>query len=72
VVISDESIRRAIGDYYRRTVTSYLNSSGAAASLFADDPGRSAVQHRVAESVAYLGEHMGEVPGYRPTSDKAS
>jgi nitroreductase len=62
VVISDESIRRLIGDYYRRAVTSYLNSSGAAASLFADDPERSAVQHRVGKSVAYLGEHMGEVP----------
>ena len=62
MVISDESIRRVIGDYYRRAVTSYLSSSGAAASLFADDPERSAVQHRVGESVAYLGEHMGEVP----------
>jgi nitroreductase len=49
VVINDESIRRMIGDYYRRAVTSYLNSSGAAASLFADDPERSAIQHRVGE-----------------------
>jgi nitroreductase len=62
VVINDENIRRVIGDYYRRAVTSYLNSSYSAASLFADDPGRSAVQHRVGDSVAYLGEHMGEVP----------
>jgi nitroreductase len=53
VVINDESIRQVIGDYYRRA---------AAASLFLDDPERSAVQHRVGESVAYLGEHMGEVP----------
>jgi nitroreductase len=62
VVINDESIRRVIGNYYRRAVTSYLNSPASAASLFADDPERSAVQHRVGESVAYLGEHMGEVP----------
>jgi nitroreductase len=62
VVIDDESTRRVIGDYYRRAVASYLNSSGSAASLFADDPEHSAVQHRVGESVAYLGEHMGEVP----------
>jgi nitroreductase len=62
VVIDDESIRRPIGDYYRRAVSSYLNSSASAASLFADDPERSAIQHRVGESVAYLGEHMGEVP----------
>ena len=62
VVINDESIRRVIGDYYRRAVASYLNSSASAAALFADNPERSAVQHRVGESVAYLGEHMGEVP----------
>jgi nitroreductase len=62
VVINDESIRRVIGDYYRRAVTSYLNSSASAASLFADDPERSAVQRQVGESVAHLGEHMGEVP----------
>jgi nitroreductase len=62
VVINDESIRRVIGDYYRRAVTSYLSSPASAASLFPDDPERSAVQHRVGESVAYLGEHMGEVP----------
>ena len=54
--------RRVIGDYYRQSVMSYLNSSGAAASLFADDPERSAVQRRVGDSVAYLGEHMGEAP----------
>jgi nitroreductase len=62
VVITEESIRRVIGDYYRRTVVSYLNSSGSAESVFADDPERSAVQRRVGESVVYLGEHMGEVP----------
>jgi nitroreductase len=62
MVITDESVRRVIGDYYRKAVASYLNSSGAAASLFADDPERSAVQRRVGESVVYLGEHMGEVP----------
>ena len=62
MVITDENIRQVIGDYYRQAVSSYLNSSGSAAALFADDPERSAVQRRVAESVAYLGEHMGEVP----------
>jgi nitroreductase len=31
VVIDDESIRRPIGDYYRRAVSSYLNSSASAA-----------------------------------------
>jgi nitroreductase len=62
MVITDEPSRRVIGDYYRQSVASYLNSSGSAGGLFADDPERNAVQRRVGESVAYLSEHMGEVP----------
>jgi nitroreductase len=62
MVITDENRRRVIGDYYRQSVRSYLNSSGSATALFADDPERSAVQRRVGDSVAYLGEHMGEAP----------
>ena len=62
MVITDEKSRRAIGDYYGRSVASYLKSPGAAAVLFEDDPQRNAVQRRVGESVAYLGEHMGEAP----------
>jgi nitroreductase len=62
MVITDEKSRRVIGDYYRQSVASYLNSSGSAAALFEDDPARNAVQRRVGESVVYLGEHMGEVP----------
>jgi nitroreductase len=62
VVITDEGSRRMIGAYYRQSVASYLKSPGSAAALFADDPERSAVQRRVADSAAYLGEHMGEVP----------
>jgi nitroreductase len=62
IVVTDAQGRAAIGDVYRRAVESYLASPGAAARLFADDPERSAVQRRVGDSVAYLGEHMGEVP----------
>jgi nitroreductase len=62
MVITDESSRRLIGNYYRQAVASYLKSSGSAATLFADDQERNAVQRRVGDSVAYLGEHMGEVP----------
>ena len=62
LVITDENSRRVIGDFYRQAVASYLKSSGSAAALFADDQERSAVQRRVADSVAYLGDHMGEVP----------
>ena len=62
MVITDENSRRVIGNYYRQAVASYLKSSGSAATLFADDQERNAVQRRVGDSVAYLGEHMGEVP----------
>jgi nitroreductase len=62
MVITDENSRRVVGDFYRRSVASYLNSSASAAALFADDPERSAVQRRVGDSVVYLSEHMGEVP----------
>ena len=62
VVVTEAETRRAIGDYYSRAVSAYLESSRSAAALFADDPDRSAVQRRVGESVGYLGEHMGEVP----------
>ena len=62
VVVTDAGLRREIGGYYRRAVESYLASGGAAGKLFADDPARSPVQRRVGDSVAYLGEHMGEAP----------
>ena len=62
VVVTDRRLRAGIGELYRRAVARYLESSGAAGKLFADDPDRAPVQRRVADSVAYLGEHMGEVP----------
>jgi nitroreductase len=62
VVVVDAEQRQAIGEYYRRSVESYLSSSGAAGKLYADDAQRAPVQRRVGDSVAYLGEHMGEVP----------
>jgi nitroreductase len=62
VVVTDEGQRAAIGDLYRRAVESYLDSPGSAARLFPEDPERAAVQSRVGDSVAYLGERMGKVP----------
>jgi nitroreductase len=62
VVIDEEKQRRVIGDFYGRAVASYLASPGSATALFADDPKRNAVQRRIGDSVAYLGEHMGDVP----------
>ena len=62
LVITDASKRAAVGEYYRRAVESYLAGPGAAGKLHADDPERGAVQRRVGDSVAYLGERMGQVP----------
>lgn len=62
IVVRDAAQRAALGDVYRRAVRSYLASAGAAGRLYADDPERAPVQQRVGDSVAYLGEHLGEVP----------
>jgi nitroreductase len=62
LVITDAEKRAAIGEYYRRSVESYLESPGAAGRLHADDPDRAPVQQRVGSSVAYLGDKMGQVP----------
>jgi nitroreductase len=62
VVVTDPAQRAAIGSYYRRAVAAYLESTVAASKLYADDPDRAPVQRRVGDSVAYLGEHLGEAP----------
>lgn len=62
LVITDAELRAAIGDFYRRAVHKYLGSAGSAARLHSDDPERGRVQQRVGDSVAHLGEVMGEVP----------
>lgn len=62
LVITDTDLRAAIGGFYRRAVHSYLDSAGSAARLHADDARRGRVQRRVGDSVAYLGEVLGEVP----------
>lgn len=62
VVVRDAAQRAAIGDVYRRAVHDYLASPGAAGRLFAEDAERAPVQQRVGDSVAHLGEHLGEVP----------
>lgn len=62
IVVTDPRQREKLGELYRRAVTEYLQSPGAAGKLFADNPERAAVQARVGDSVAYLGQHMGDVP----------
>jgi len=62
LVVTDAEKRAAIGEYYRLAVEKYLAGAGAAGKLYADDPVRGPVQRRVGDSVAYLGERMGQVP----------
>lgn len=62
LVVVDPEQRRRIGEIYRAVTADYLVSKYSAAKLFADDAERAAVQHRVGDSVAWLGEHMGDVP----------
>jgi nitroreductase len=62
LVVTDADKRAAIGEYYRRSFADYAASGGAAGSLHADDPQRSAQQQRVGDSAAYLAERMGQVP----------
>ncbi|WP_433429594.1 nitroreductase family protein [Nonomuraea sp. CA-141351] len=62
MVVTDPELRRAIGDYYGRSLRTYYESGASAGSLFKDDPDRAATQQRVSESSTYLGEHMGDVP----------
>lgn len=62
LVITDPELRAAVGRIYGELTEEYLNSHHSAAALFADDPNRAPVQQRVGGSVAWLGEHMGEVP----------
>jgi nitroreductase len=62
IVVMDAEHRKAIGEFYRRAVADYLAGSGFAGRLFADDPTRAPVQARIGDSVAYLGEHLGDAP----------
>lgn len=62
VVVTDPQRRARIGDVYRRAAERYLASPGSAGRLFAGDPRRAPVQRRIGDSVAWLGQRMGQVP----------
>jgi nitroreductase len=62
IVIDAADIRHRIGEIYRDATEAYLASAHSAANLFADDPERAHVQRRVGDSVAWLANHMGDVP----------
>jgi nitroreductase len=62
LVVTDAGQRRALGELYRKGVEGYLASPHAAGKQHLDDPERGPVQRRVGDSVAYLGDHLVEVP----------
>ena len=62
IVVTDTDQRAAIGELYRRATYAYMESSGFAGKLFADDPTRAPVQQRTGGSIEYLADHMGDVP----------
>ncbi|MGQ0837264.1 nitroreductase family protein [Actinokineospora sp.] len=62
LVVTDADQRAKIGAVYQRACRDYLESAGAAGRLFADDPARSPVQHRVHDSVEHLADRMGDAP----------
>jgi nitroreductase len=62
IVVTDPAQRAAIGAVYRRAFATYAADGGPGVDRYAGDPGRQATQRRVADSAAWLGDHMGEVP----------
>jgi nitroreductase len=62
VVVTDPEQRRRIGAIYREEVEKYVASGSSASKLFGDNPDRAPVQERIGDSVAWLGERMGDVP----------
>lgn len=62
VVVTDPDLRASVGELYGRAVREYLASEKSSVRMFADDPERAEVQRRIGDSIAHLGEHMGQVP----------
>ena len=62
LVVVDPDLRHQIGDIYRERTLAYLGSPSSAGKLYADNPSRAATQERIGGSVAWLAEHMGDVP----------
>jgi nitroreductase len=62
VVVRDAERRRAIGEVYGRCWDIYVNLPIAAGNLRRDTAELQSQQDRVAESAAYLSQHIGEAP----------
>lgn len=62
IVVSDAQLRAELAALYLRSFRSAAASPHFASRLFRDDPERSDVQQRVADSAAYLAEQLHRVP----------
>ena len=60
IVVTDADRRAAVGEFYRRSTERYLAAGGSGAGRYTGE--RAAVQQRVGDSAAYLGQVMGRVP----------
>jgi nitroreductase len=64
LVVTDPATRAALAELYRRGFEIYKSLPIAATNLPFADPARRATQQRVMDSIAYLAEHIHEVPVY--------
>ena len=62
LVITDPDTRARLAGLYRRGFEIYKDLPLAATNLSFDDPARNETQARVMESIAYLAEHIQQVP----------
>jgi nitroreductase len=62
LVVTDPGTRAALADLYRQGFELYKTLPLAATSLPFEDPARRATQRRVMDSIAYLADHIHEVP----------
>jgi nitroreductase len=62
VVVRDAAKRAAIGEIYKQCWDVYVTLPTAARNLKRDTPELQAQQDRVADSAAYLSDHLGEAP----------
>ncbi|MDQ0938369.1 nitroreductase family protein [Streptomyces sp. V1I1] len=70
MVVTDPDRRAAIGEFYRQAVQTY--SRGSCGILYTEGAERHAVQRRVADSVAYLGDRLDRVSFHIPCLDASA
>ena len=62
VVVTDPATKAGLAELYRQGMEVYRTLPIAAANLEFDDPGRTALQQRIAGSAEHLAAHLHEVP----------